>query len=143
MIIKGVQEGRRLHGGKFDIGDLWSKRDIKLAPSDSTVADTLSKKRDEKFMFMLTYHPDSVNENQLLYDLAKYNFTNFLVRNFEINIDAVDEIHRMIVSGFLSYDEALQYARMLYKNPLMGVRLKGTKPIIISESNSEDVKKIK
>ena len=136
MIIKGVQEGRRLHGGKFDIGDLWSKRDIQLAPSDSTVADTLSKKRDEKFMFMLTYHPDSVNENQLLYDLAKYNFTNFLVRNFEINIDAVDEIHRMIVSGFLSYDEALQYARMLYKNPLMGVRLKGTKPIIISESNS-------
>ena len=28
MIIKGVQDGRRLHGGKFDIDDVWTQRDV-------------------------------------------------------------------------------------------------------------------
>ena len=134
MIIRGVQEGRRLHGGKFDIGDIWTKRDITLT-KDSTVSDTLSAERNQQFLFMLVYEPDSVNENQLLFEMAKYNFTNFLVRNFEIQIDEDHGLHRMITSGFLSYDEALQYARQLYQNESLTERLKPCQSLIISESN--------
>ena len=36
---------------------------------------------------MLAYVPDSVNENQLLFEMAKYNFTSYLVRNFDLVID--------------------------------------------------------
>ena len=113
MIIKGVNEGRRLHGGKFDIGDVWSRRDIALS-ADSTRQDTLSARTDQNFLFILAYEPDSLNENQLLFNMARYNFTNFLVRNFDIQIDEDHGLHRMLISGFLSYDEALQYARQLY-----------------------------
>ena len=141
MIIKGVQEGRRLHGGKFDIGDVWSRRDITLT-EDSTVTDTLSADRDQEFLFILAYQPDSVNENQLLYEMARYNFTNFLVRNFEIQISVApyeDEEGRayrhMTVSGFLSYDEALQYARQLYADKAMAERLKPCQSLIISSHN--------
>lgn len=134
MIIRGVQEGRRLHGGKFDIGDIWTKRDITLT-KDSTASDTLSAERNQQFLFMLVYEPDSVNENQLLFEMAKYNFTNFLVRNFEIQIDEDHGLHRMITSGFLSYDEALQYARQLYQNESLTERLKPCQSLIISESN--------
>jgi tetratricopeptide (TPR) repeat protein len=134
MIIKGVQEGRRLHGGKFDIGDVWSRRDITLS-KDSTVADTLSSDPHQDFLFILAYEPDSVNENQLLYEMAKYNFTNFLVRNFEIQIDEDYGIRRMMISGFLSYDEALQYARQLYSDKTMSERLEGCRSLIISTSN--------
>ena len=134
MIIRGVQEGRRLHGGKFDIGDIWTMRDITLT-KDSTVCDTLSAERNQQFLFMLVYEPDSVNENQLLFEMAKYNFTNFLVRNFEIQIDEDHGLHRMITSGFLSYDEALQYARQLYQNESLTERLKPCQNLIISESN--------
>ena len=81
MIIKGVQEGRRLHGGKFDIGDVWSRRDVTLT-SDSTVADTLSADPHQQFLFILAFEPDSVDQNQLLFEMARYNFTNYLVRNF-------------------------------------------------------------
>ena len=145
MIIKGVQDGRRLHGGKFDIGDVWSRRDITLA-EDSTVTDTLSTSRQQDFLFILTYQPDSVNENQLLYEMARYNFTNFLVRNFEIQIEAApspyeeedtmaDKYHRMVFSGFLSYDEALQYARQLFADKTMADRLKPCLSLIISSQN--------
>ena len=141
MIIKGVQEGRRLHGGKFDIGDVWSRRDITLT-GDSTVTDTLSAERNQEFLFILAYQPDSVSENQLLFEMARYNFTNFLVRNFEIQITNApyDEeegqvYHHMTISGFLSYDEALQYARQLYADKAMAERLRPCQNIIISSHN--------
>ena len=134
MIIKGVQEGRRLHGGKFDIGDLWTRRNVTLT-ADSTAVDTLSSERNQQFVFMLVYEPDSVNENQLLFELARYNFTNFLVRKFEIQIDEDEGLHRMQVNGFLSYDEALQYARQLYQNEAIRERLQPCRNLIISEAN--------
>ena len=134
MIIKGVQDGRRLHGGKFDIGDVWSLRDVELA-GDSTITDSLSTERDDHYLFMLVYNPDSVNQNQMLFELARYNFTNFLVRNFEIQIDQDRELNRMMVSGFQSYDEALQYARMLYDNEALRTHIAATMHLIISEKN--------
>jgi tetratricopeptide (TPR) repeat protein len=134
MIIKGVQEGRRLYGGKFDIGEVWSRRDITML-ADSTKADTLSAARDERFLFILAYEPDSVNENQLLFEMARYNFTNFLVRSFDITIDEDEGMHRMHISGFLSYDEAMQYARQLYADKQMAERLKDCRSLIISEVN--------
>ncbi len=134
MIIKGVQAGRRLHGGKFDIGDIWSRRGV-MADADSTSTDTLSSERNTGFVFMLAYRQDSVDVNQMLYDLAKYNFSNFLVRNFDIAVDGDGLIGRMMVSGFLNYDEALQYARQLYSDTEMAARLTGCRRIIISEEN--------
>ena len=134
MIIKGVQDGRRLHGGKFDIGDVWTMRDITLT-HDSTIVDTLSTERNQQYLFLLVYEPDSVNENQLLFEMARYNFTNFLVRNFEIQIDEDNGLHRMIISGFLSFDEAMQYARQLYGNNQMKEKLVSCRSLIISEAN--------
>ena len=134
MIIKGIQDGRRLHGGKFDIGDVWTMRDITLT-HDSTVVDTLSTERNQQYLFLLVYEPDSVNENQLLFEMARYNFTNFLVRNFEIQIDEDNGLHRMIISGFLSFDEAMQYARQLYGNNQMKEKLASCRSLIISEAN--------
>ena len=134
MIIKGVQDGRRLHGGKFDIGDVWTMRDITLT-HDSTVVDTLSTERNQQYLFLLVYEPDSVSENQLLFEMARYNFTNFLVRNFEIQIDEDNGLHRMIISGFLSFDEAMQYARQLYGNNQMKEKLASCRSLIISEAN--------
>jgi tetratricopeptide (TPR) repeat protein len=135
MIIRGVQQGRTLHGGKFDIGDVWSRRAVDMA-ADSTRNDTLTIERETNFVFLLAYQPDSVNHNQLLYEMAKYNFSNFLVRNFDINVDQdANGLVRMMISGFLNYDEARQYARQLYSDLAMADMLHPCRPIIISEKN--------
>lgn len=135
MIIKGVQEGRTLHGGKFDIGNIWSRRSMTVEVADTTINDTLTVDRNINYMFILAFNADSVNSNQLLYDMAKYNFTNFMVRNFDIGLDEDKGISRMMISGFLNYDEALQYARQLYSDTEMPDKLKGCKRIVISEDN--------
>ena len=136
MIVKGVQEGRRLHGGKFDLGDVWSRRDVTMSVvSDSTATDTLSADRNAPFLFILAYQPDSLNENQLLFELARYNFTNFMVRNFDLQIEQDNGLHRMVVSGFMNYDETLQYARKLYADSDMKTALQGCRTLIISQPN--------
>ena len=146
MIVKGVQEGRQLYGGKFDLGDVWSRRDIVLASTDSTATDTLSAERNTPFLFILAYDPDSLGqkpatgrnvtaENQLLFEVARYNFTNFMVRNFDLQIERDNRIHRMLISGFLSYDEALQYARKLHSAQELSVLLRHCRTLIISQQN--------
>lgn len=146
MILNGVKQGRRLHGGKFDLGDVWSRRSVVLSDSDSIAARDFSPERNEKFLYIIAYHPDSVNQNKLLFELARYNFTNFMVRDFDIRIDETDGPTHMCVSGFLSYDEALQYARQLHQQEhimaVSGVRstaendsVGGSRILIISEPN--------
>jgi len=135
MIINGVKEGKKLRGGKFDIGDVWSRRNVVLSDSDSIKARQFTNERNTNFLFMFVYQPDSINENKLLFELARYNFTNYLVRDFNISINDGDGIHQMSVSGFRNYDEALQYARqMLKQNPILQLIGK-SRPIIISEEN--------
>jgi tetratricopeptide (TPR) repeat protein len=144
MIIKGVQEGRPLHGGKFDLDDIWSRRDITLT-DDSTSTDTLSADRDVPFLFILAYQPDSLYvpagrkladaENQMLFEIARYNFTNFMVRNFDLQVERQQSICRLTISGFLSYDEALQYARQLHSSTELTPYLKPCRSLVISEHN--------
>ncbi|MBP3252594.1 MAG: tetratricopeptide repeat protein [Prevotella sp.] len=147
MIVKGVQEGRQLYGGKFDLDDIWSRRDITLE-QDSTKADTLSAERDVPFFFILVYQPDSLDshiengryvdgENQLLYEMARFNFSNFLVRNFDLNIERQPGISRLTISGFLNYDEARQYAHQLYAAKELAPLLKRCRSIIINEHNMD------
>ena len=134
MIIKGVQEGKTLHGGTFDLDDIWSRRDVTL-DIDSTTTDTLSADRNVPFLFLLAYQPDSINENQLLYEMARFNFSNFLVRNFDLEIEREQGFCRMLIRGFLSFDEALQYARQLYASETMSSTLRHCRSLVISEHN--------
>ncbi len=135
MIINGVKAGRKLRGGKFDLGDVWSRRSVVLNDSDSIQARKLSNERNTNFVFMVVYHPDSVNEKKLLYELARYNFTSYLVRDFDIGIEDADGLHRMKVAGFRSYDEALLYARQLLKQERFAQVISKARPVIISEEN--------
>ena len=139
MILRGVQQGRQLHGGKFDISDIWSRRNTSMLQNDSLQNDTLRFERNVSYVFLLAYQPDSVNQNQLLYELAKYNFTNYLVRNFEIEVEHGDGVSRMLIRGFMSYDEVRQYVRMLYADPQMQERLQNCRHLIISDDNLQKV----
>jgi tetratricopeptide (TPR) repeat protein len=139
MIVRGVQEGRTLHGGRFDMADVWSRRSLVMNERDSLGVDTLSTERNTRFNFVLAYQPDSINGNQLLYELARYNFTNYLVRNFEIEVEHGDGVSRMLIRGFMSYDEVRQYVRMLYADPQMQERLQNCRHLIISDDNLQKV----
>ena len=135
MINNGVDAGRRLYGGKFDLNDVWTRRSIELNDRDSTRQKGYSPERNASFVFLLAYDPDKTNENQLLFEMAKYNFTSYMARYFDINIEDLEGLHRMQISGFNSYDEARQYANAVYQQPAIKRLLGNVRAYVISEPN--------
>lgn len=134
-IVKGIQEGRSLTDGKYAASDIWSRRSLTALQDSTAEAQQLSDERLSNFVFLLAYPENSLDEDQLLYEMALYNFTSFMVRNFDIDIVKSDGLAQMRVSGFLNYDEAHAYAQKLYADPHMSVVLKNIRSVIISESN--------
>ncbi len=137
MILNGVQAGKRLHDGKFDLEDVWNRRSIVLNDSDSIKNKGFSDDRYSNFMLMFVYQPDSINENQLLFELAKFNFTNYLVRNFDININEQNGLRHMMVAGFRNYDEAWQYTHTLTHQTNISRLARLARLVLISEYNLE------
>lgn len=135
MILNGIREGRKLHGGKFDLGDMWTRRTALAASVDSTAADTLSAERDTPHVLILAFNPSEVDANKVLFAVGKYNFTSFMVRSFDMRIEETEGAARLVVSGFLNYDEAAQYLRRLAADKGMAERLKGCRRVVVSEKN--------
>ncbi|MBQ6228647.1 MAG: tetratricopeptide repeat protein [Prevotella sp.] len=137
MIVNGVKAGRKLHGGKFDLGDVWSRRAAVLNDSDSIAARRFVADRNKDFLFIIAYSPDSLNENQLLFEMARFNFTTFMVRNFDIEIEDADGIHLMKLSGFRNFDEAHQYASEVQSQANIVRLTRKARIILISSDNVE------
>ena len=143
-ILKGIQEGRLLNNESKAFGNIWEKRqyapDEEIALND-TIAnmplpqDAFSTERSEQYRFILAYEAGSINENLLLYEVARYNFSTFMVKNFDLNFVNERGIGMLQITPFTNYDEAHLYFHRLYANEYMAERLSGLRAIIISESN--------
>lgn len=134
-IMNGVQEGRLLNGDQWDASDIWSRRFNAGADEGVQSGDTLKNDRLGNFSFVLAYPKGGINEDQLLFELARYNFTSFTMRNFELEISDLGEVSMMLVKGFLSYDEAHSYAQKLYADSHMLKVIEGIRSLIILEEN--------
>ena len=137
MIVNGVKAGKKLHGGTFDLEDVWSRRAVVLNDSDSIVSRKFVADRNKDFLFIIAYAPDSLNENQLLFEMARFNFTTYIVRNFDIEIEDADGIHLMKFSGFRNFDEAHQYAREVHNQANIVKQIRNARTILISSDNLE------
>ena len=144
MIINGVSSGRRLRTARFDISDIWNIRTVNTSEEADTTQHSFSDNPDEPYVFLLTYSPDTLTqrsgpnaENILLYEVARHNFTSYLVRNFEIFIEDFQGMARLVISGFNSHDEALAYARSLYSNNKIASLAAAGRGIVISQQNME------
>ena len=107
LIAKGMSEGRLLTSGS--LGSIWQRRlmggGAEGAAVDSASVKPFSEERAVPFVFMLAYEDGTVNDNQLLFEIARYNFTNFMVRNFDITMPKRDGITMLQISGFMNFDE--------------------------------------
>lgn len=139
LIVKGIESGRIIGTGGFDVGSLWSRRS---ASADAAVAASgqarqLSPERNTPFVCIVAYPTDSLDDGQVLYDLAHFNFTGFMVRNFEIAQLRDPEITQFHISGFNSFDEAHSYAQQLHASPDMAGIVRGIRLFVISAENLE------
>lgn len=134
-IMKGIEEGRLLNEGPWDTEGIWTRR-AAGADTDSTAnGDTLRDDRLGNFAFILAYPKGALNEDQLLFEMARYNFTSFTIRNFDLEISDLGDISMLAVKGFRSFDEVHSYAQRLYADHHMATVLEGIRTLLILEEN--------
>lgn len=134
-IVKGLEEGRPLMDDRYDASSIWSRR-TRAENGDST--DMASELKDERycpFNFVLAYPTGGLDENQLIFEMARYNFTNYMVRNFDIEVREEPMISIMVISGFQAFDEVHAYAQKLFADEHMRARLEGIRTLLISDDN--------
>lgn len=138
MIVKGIEAGRRVGEGGYDLSSLWAAR---TSANDETPADTteaagqLSPERDVPFVCLIAYPKDSIDDNALLYALARFNFGEYMARNFDIAIDGKGSLTRFRVSGFSGHEQAHSYAVRLQRDTVMSPLLRPARVFLISERN--------
>lgn len=142
--MKGIQEGRLLAKGGNSLGSIWKLRKIDSS-TEKAATDTLppafDKERNTPYLFILAYEEGKADENLLLYEMARYNFSNFMVRNFDLSFVKENGIGMLQVKEFTNFDEAYQYMKRLYADKTMAAKLSGMRTMVISYSNYELLKK--
>ena len=140
LYVKGMKEGRLLASGKMNNGSIWERRMLIGEELDSASMDTtFSAEKACNWTFVVAYEHDSIDQNRLLYEVAHYNFSNFSVRNFDIEIEPGQGIDLLKVSPFLTYDEAYIYLHMLTNDASTMQKLDGLKLFIISDDNLKKI----
>lgn len=87
------------------------------------------------YLFKLITNPAEVDQNMLLYETATYNFTRFLVKDFDIRILN----GTLTVSGLDNLEEALWYINGIFEDKGIQKLIAGKnyKYLLISEENNE------
>ena len=134
LIAQGLQNGRILQSTSF--GSIWDRRNGTAQESQpDSLLPQFSPERYEPFIFVLAYPDGELDQNQLLFEVARFNFSNYMMRNFDISFETEQGIGMMIVGEFLNFDEAYVYQRNLYDDADMASKLSGIKAVVITRKN--------
>lgn len=115
-MLKGVLRGRALVQGdvrgmawnlRFGVGD-----DGTLSAADS--ARTFTAETNAPYRMLLVYPTGNLDQNQLLFAVAAYNFANFMVKEFDLTFEEAGPVSMLEISGFVNFDEILHYYKMIY-----------------------------
>ncbi len=137
--LKGLAQGRKLHSGASNMRSMiW---DIRLT-NDSTLLDGEAADLDftlapeEPHYLVLLFSTSQISPNQLLFDVARHNFTTYMVRDFDLEVMNFGQLGLLLVKGFSNEAELNHYRSLLSQD--RGVIIpEGVRPVQISKSNFE------
>ncbi|MDE5752257.1 MAG: hypothetical protein K2H88_06440, partial [Duncaniella sp.] len=136
--LKGVKAGRELHsGGSNARGMLW---DIRLSNDSTALAGTADLEftltPEEPHYLVLLFSTDAVSPNSLLYEVARHNFSTYVVRDFELETMNFGPLGLLIIKGFANQSELNHYRSLLARDGTFTMP-EAVRPVEISKSNFE------
>ena len=114
LMLKGAKEGRQLQLGSTMKSLTWSTS-LRGVSDDGTVLDStmvFSDAEDVPHLLLLAFKTDSLEmgRNNLLFEIAKFNFENYLVKDFDLEfIDTGNGLTVLVISGFANLYELEDY----------------------------------
>ena len=119
-------------------GSLLSLREQEVQSEAQEPITTKTYTADKQTPFVLLLKPsDQSSVNQLLFDLAAYNFSKFLIKDFDLAIRTIEGEKMIAISNFENYNEVLWYDKLLTTEPALteSVMAKIASRIYISNDN--------
>jgi len=120
---------------------LW---DLRLSADSTTVAaDTPAEfelNPADQQLLVLLYPTDSVSANQLLYDIARHNFSTFVVKDFDLEQMNFGRLGMLIIKGFTDMNELNHYRRVMADDRDLKLSPQ-VRPVIISARNFDTLLK--
>lgn len=137
-IMKGLQAGRVPRSGLSNSrGMIWSmslSNDSTAIGNDGQPANFERNPESPQYL-VLAFPRDSVNANALLYDVARFNFSSFVVKDFDLEPMSFGEIGLLVIKGFTNLRELEHYRSVMTRNDFN--LPEEVRPIMISKHNFE------
>lgn len=89
---------------------------------------------EDRQLLVLTFPTDAVSSNQLLYNVARFNFRSFVVKDYDLEQLNFGRLGMLVIRDFESMDELNHYRKVMaassdFKLPT------GVRPVVISVPN--------
>jgi hypothetical protein len=138
--------GQGAESKKGDMSSLQNKRQTEVVEETvDSVTVEFDKERRAPSLVLLILEQDEKKLNQLLYEIALFNFTQFMIKDFDIRqVISFDAKRSAIqIAGFEKMDEAEWYCQLLAKNAELSQRIAEyqVQVIAITEGNMEIMSK--
>ena len=132
-VSTGIEQGRLLRSG-ISLS-IWDRKGDGTITGNTDSLPTFSNERGGPYYFVLAFSKDSLDEKRLLFEMARHNFSRYMVRNFIMEFSNLEHITMFQVKEFLNFDEAYLYRKRLYESGEMAKILEGINAYIISKNN--------
>ncbi|MDE6715839.1 MAG: tetratricopeptide repeat protein, partial [Muribaculaceae bacterium] len=137
-ILSQIAKGRKLEGGTSNVrGMIWDMRlsnDSLAALSDSTGLTPFEVAKDTPQYFVIAFDADSTSVNELLFQVARHNFTSFVVRDFDIEPMTFGRLGLIVVKGFANFEELGHYRKVFEADEALKLPA-DARIVMISENN--------
>ena len=135
QMVKGIHEGRHVQLGETTKG-MSRKNPFEYDEEDLANDSTLQLVTDTDIphLLLVAYSPDSISQNDLLFEIAKFNFENYLIKDFDLEIIKAEEYSVLVISKFDDLDDLKEYHDRMNASKTL-VLPEGIKMIDISEQN--------
>ena len=135
--LRELAKGRKLHsGGSNSRGMLW---DIRLGNDSTATGDddySFELNPETEQYYVLLFPTDRVNANDLLFRVARHNFTSFAIKDFDLEQMNFGRLGLLIVKGFDNLNQLNAYKKVMADNDTWEMP-KGVRPVIISKADFE------
>ena len=82
----------------------------------------------------MLFPTDRVAANQLLYEIARFNFRSFAVKDFDIELMNFGRLGMVVIRGFDNMEQLNYYRRLMGESPEFRL-MPGVRPVVISDEN--------
>ncbi|MEA4839570.1 MAG: tetratricopeptide repeat protein [Bacteroidales bacterium] len=90
----------------------------------------------ESHVMLISYPKETTNINKLQFDVALYNFTNFLIRDYDLSFAKVGQMDVLLIRGFENAEDVMRYKSwIVFQNEKPEDKYPGIKLLMVSDSN--------